>query len=70
MQPIQGQKVGQYGYPGNFNLSGSGIAMVRFSKTLKKSESFRINFRNLKKTESSEKISLNFPYFKNPKIFK
>lgn len=34
MQPIQGQKVGQYGYPGNFNLSGSGIAMAIIATAL------------------------------------
>ena len=30
MKPLEAQTVGQYGYPGNFNLSGSGIAQVNF----------------------------------------
>ena len=30
MKPLEAQTVGQYGYPGNFNLSGSGIAQVDY----------------------------------------
>lgn len=47
MKPLEAQTVGQYGYPGNFNLSGSGIAQVNFCfPYLKKIffDKFTINF--------------------------
>jgi len=34
MKPLEAQTVGQYGYPGNFNLSGSGIAQAIFGTAL------------------------------------
>ena len=45
MKPLEAQTVGQYGYPGNFNLSGSGIAQVNFCfRYLKKIISTNLQF--------------------------
>jgi len=34
MKPLEAHKVGQYGYPGNFNLSGSGLAQAIIATVL------------------------------------